>query len=75
MKSEEFDKIFDDNEEDITSYLNMGRVRHPNCESVTIDFPVWMLESIDKESVRLGVNRQSLIKHWLAEKLPHNMAV
>jgi hypothetical protein len=75
MKTEEFDKIFDDNEGDITSYLDMDSVCRPNRESVTIDFPIWMLESIDKESVRLGVNRQSLIKHWLAEKLPQNMAV
>lgn len=74
MKTEEFDKIFDDNEGDITSYLDMESVRRPNRESVTIDFPIWMLESIDKESVRLGVNRQSLIKHWLAEKLPQNIA-
>ena len=45
-----------------------------NRESVTIDFSIWMLESMDKESVRLGVNRQSLIKHWLVEKLPQNIA-
>ncbi len=51
----------------------MDSVRRPNRESVTIDFPIWMLESIDKESVRLGVNRQSLIKYWLAEKLPQNI--
>jgi hypothetical protein len=69
MKTEEFDKIFDEGEESVIPYLDMKTISRPNRENVTINFPKWMIESIDKESVRLGVARQSLIKLWLAEKL------
>ncbi|MGH8556632.1 MAG: type II toxin-antitoxin system BrnA family antitoxin [Methylococcales bacterium] len=36
---------------------------------VNVDFPAWMLESLDKEASRVGVTRQSIIKVWLAERL------
>ncbi len=70
MKTEDFDKIFDDGEDSVIPYLDMASIRRPNRESVSITFPTWMIESIDRESARLGVARQSLIKLWLAEKLP-----
>ncbi|MDP2902959.1 MAG: CopG family transcriptional regulator [Methylovulum sp.] len=70
MKTEDFDKIFDDGEESVIPYLDMTTLHRPNRESVSINFPTWMIESIDRESAKLGVARQSLIKLWLAEKLP-----
>jgi hypothetical protein len=36
---------------------------------VNVDFPVWMIEQLDKEAKKLGVTRQSIIKFWLAERL------
>ncbi|HEY8035796.1 MAG TPA: hypothetical protein VIF37_09430 [Methylobacter sp.] len=36
---------------------------------VNIDFPAWMIESLDKEADRIGVTRQCIIKVWLAERL------
>ncbi|MGB8247640.1 MAG: hypothetical protein WCE98_06480 [Chlorobium sp.] len=36
---------------------------------MNVDFPVWMIDSLDKEETRLGVSRQSVIKVWLAERL------
>jgi hypothetical protein len=36
---------------------------------VNVDFPSWMIESLDREAGRLGVTRQSIIKVWLAERL------
>jgi hypothetical protein len=36
---------------------------------VNIDFPTWMVESLDKEAKHIGVSRQAIIKMWLAEKL------
>jgi hypothetical protein len=36
---------------------------------VNVDFPVWMIESLDREARRLGVTRQSIIKVWIAERL------
>ena len=70
MKTEDFDKIFDDGEESIVPHLDMASIRRPGRESVNINFPTWMIDSIDRESAKLGVARQSLIKLWLAEKLP-----
>ncbi len=75
MKTEDFDKIFDNGEESIIPYLDMASLRRPNRESVNIAFPTWMIESIDRESAKLGVARQSLIKLWLAEKLPEHRVV
>ncbi len=34
MKTEEFDKIFDDNEEDIIEYLDLSKIKRPNLETV-----------------------------------------
>ncbi|RUO71713.1 type II toxin-antitoxin system BrnA family antitoxin [Idiomarina ramblicola] len=36
---------------------------------VNVDFPEWMLDSLDEEAARIGVTRQSIIKVWLAERL------
>jgi hypothetical protein len=70
MKASELDQRFDDGE-DITSELDLGKVRRPNREQrrVNVDFPVWMIDSLDREARRLGVTRQSIIKVWIAERL------
>lgn len=36
---------------------------------MNVDFPLWMIHQLDKESKRLGVLRQSIIKVWVAERL------
>jgi hypothetical protein len=70
MKSEEFDKAFDDGQ-DISKYLDLNKSERPGqaCKRINVDFPVWMIQMMDKESKRLGVTRQSIIKIWIAEKL------
>ena len=35
---------------------------------VNVDFPTWMIDSLDREAGKLGVTRQSIIKVWLAER-------
>jgi hypothetical protein len=71
MKASEFDKKFDDGIEDIIDDLDMSTATRPNKEQkrVNVDFPVWMVESLDREAARLGVTRQSIIKVWIAERL------
>lgn len=71
MKPEEFDRRFDEGAEDIIGELDLGSARRPNRESrrVNVDFPGWMVESLDREAHRLGVSRQSVIKMWIAERL------
>ena len=70
MEAKSFDKKFDDGKE-ILSKLDLTRIRRPNQEQrrVNVDFPTWMIESLDREAGRLGVTRQSIIKVWLAERL------
>jgi len=70
MKAEEFDKKFDDGQS-LLDDLDLSRARRPEQEQkrVNVDFPVWMIQSLDKEARRLGVTRQSVIKMWLAERL------
>jgi hypothetical protein len=55
---------------DIVGDLDLSTIKRPNQEQkrVNVDFPTWMIESLDKEASRLGVTRQS-IKVWLAERL------
>ena len=71
MKASELDKKFDDNQEDILEYFDTSKIKMINEEPkrVNIDFPVWMVQSLDKEAKHIGVSRQAVIKMWLAEKL------
>ena len=73
MKASEFDKNFDDGE-NILAELDVSRSRRPGEETrrINVDFPAWMVTSMDREARRLGVTRQSIIKMWLAERLQHN---
>ena len=70
MKARELEKKFDAGE-DITKYLDLSNARRPGQEQkrVNVDFPVWMIHSLDKEAKRLGVPRQSLIKVLIAQHL------
>jgi len=70
MKAKELDKKFDEGES-IIKHVDLLKARRPNQEQkrVNVDFPLWMIQSLDKEAKRLGVPRQSIIKIWLAERL------
>ena len=70
MKARGFDAKFDDGE-DITEHLDLANARRPDSapKRVNVDFPLWMVESLDAEATRLGVTRQALIKFWIAERL------
>lgn len=43
--------------------------RNLKPRNVNVDFPAWVVEDLDKEADRLGVERQSLIKVWIVERL------
>jgi len=70
MKAREFNKKFDESE-DISKYLDMSKARRLEQEQkrVNVDFPLWMVQLLDKEARCLGVPRQSIIKVWVAERL------
>jgi hypothetical protein len=75
MKARDFDRKFDEGE-DVTVDLDLSEVRKPAQEQrrVNVDFPVWMVQSLDREARRLGVTRQSIIKVWIAERLERKVS-
>ena len=70
ISAKELDQKFD-NGGDISEYLDFSKATRPNQEPkrVNVDFRQWVVNGLDRESARLGVARQSLIKMWIAEKL------
>jgi hypothetical protein len=72
MRAKKFDSDFDSGK-DVTEALDLSKIRRPLQEQkrVNVDFPTWMIASLDKEASRIGVTRQSIIKVWLAERLEH----
>ena len=71
MKAEDFDKKFDQGRDDMIDDLDLSTARRINQESkrINVDFPAWVVESLDREASRIGVTRQSIIKVWLVERL------
>lgn len=76
MKATEFENKFDADAEDLIDDLDLSTLKRPNQaqKRVNVDFPVWMIESLDREASRVGVTRQSIIKVWLAERLESQAA-
>ncbi len=70
VRAKTFDRRFDAGE-DIVDHLELSQARRVGTDPkrVNVDFPAWMVDSLDREARRLGVTRQSLIKLWLADRL------
>lgn len=70
MKARDFDQQFDKGD-DISGVLDTEKAKRPGLEQrrVNIDFPLWMIERLDREANRVGVTRQSIIKIWISEHL------
>ena len=70
MKAKKFEQQFDAGV-DIIATLDLSKARRVQQQQrrVNVDFPTWMIDSLDREASKLGVTRQSVIKVWLAERL------
>ena len=76
ITAKEFDEKFD-NGEDIAEYLDFSsaiklqdvKKLKTETKKVNVDFPEWVIESLDQEAKKIGVTRQSIIKVWIAERL------
>ena len=70
MKAKAFEKKFNEGK-DISGHLDISKARRPELgqKRVNVDFPLWVVNLLDKEAKRLGVPRQSIIKVWVAERL------
>ena len=76
MKAKNFDKKFNDNKKDIIDDLDLSTIKRPNLKQkrINVDFPSWVIDSLDREASRVGVTRQSIIKLWLVERLEEKSA-
>ena len=74
MKAKSLDKLFDQGK-GVASHLDLSKARRPGHDQrrVNVDFPTWMIESLDRQASRLGVTRQSIIKLWIGERLKEEM--
>ena len=70
MKAKKFDHAFDSGL-DVSNSLDLNNAKRvqQTPKRVNVDFPAWMVESLDREASKLGVTRQSIIKVWIAERL------
>ena len=70
MKAKKFEQQFEE-DVDMTASLDLSKAKRvlQAQKRVNVDFPTWMIESLDREASKLGVTRQSVIKVWLAERL------
>ncbi|MGQ0619375.1 MAG: type II toxin-antitoxin system BrnA family antitoxin [Panacagrimonas sp.] len=73
MKAHEFDKKFETGR-NVSGAVDWSSASRPNAKvkRVNVDFPGWMVESLDAQADRLGVTRQALIKLWIADRLPQD---
>ena len=70
MKARKFDQQVDDGA-DIMASLDLPKAKRvlQAHKRVSVGFPIWMIDLLDREASKLGVTRQSVIKVWLAERL------
>ena len=70
MKAHDVDAAFNAGD-DISAVLDWPAATRPNLsvKRVNVDFPKWVVDSLDKQARHLGVTRQSLIKMWIAERV------
>ena len=70
MRAKKFEQQFDEGI-DITATLDLSKAKRVQQEQrrVNVDFPTWMIDSLDRQASKLGVTRQAVIKVWLAERL------
>ena len=70
MKAHDFDRAFEEGR-DTPEMIDWSKARRSNTEArrVNVDFPAWVVATLDVQAKQLGVTRQALIKLWIAERL------
>lgn len=75
ISTEEFDRFIEAGQDEVIQYFSptamptVSRTNQNQIKRVNVDFPLWMVEELDKQADHLGIPRQALIKMWIAEKL------
>lgn len=62
LTATEFDRRFDEGES-VIPYADLSKAERPNrkTQKVNVDFPAWMVRSLDKEAAHLSISRQALV--------------
>ena len=70
ITADELEEKFD-NGEDVLQYFDLSTAKRPELEPQTIsmEFPTWMVKALDREARRLGIAREAVIKTWIAQQL------
>ena len=70
LRAARLDEIHDSGE-DLRAHLDLAKAIRPGREvqRVNVDFPVDLLDAIDREAKRIGVTRQAFIKLRIADTL------
>ncbi|WP_419783762.1 type II toxin-antitoxin system BrnA family antitoxin [Maridesulfovibrio sp.] len=70
--ADNLEQKFDDGEE-VLDFFDLDSASRLNTENkrVNVDFPAWMVIALDREAKRLGINRQAVIKTWIANRIDH----
>jgi hypothetical protein len=65
-----FDRKFDAGE-DVFEFVDWSKTHRRGREigRVSVDFPAWVGEGLDRETARLGATRQALGELWIAGRL------
>jgi hypothetical protein len=73
LSAARLDEMHDAGEE-LGAHLDMARATRPGREvqRVNVDFPIDLLQAIDREARRIGVSRQAFIKVRLADTLTNS---
>ena len=66
ITAEQFDHKFDSGA-DIFNYLDLKNALV--VKRVNVDFPAWMVESLDKEARKLNISRHAVVKMWINDRL------
>jgi len=61
ISTEEFDRKFEAGES-VLEYFDQDNPVRPKMQRLTLDLPGWTVTALDKEALRIGITRQSLIK-------------
>ena len=71
ISAEEFDRIFDEGEEDVLQYFDMDNIRRPGRETrtVAVDLPVRVLEAVEQQSQATGSSVSELLELWIEERV------
>jgi len=56
MKAKDFDKRFEEGQEDIVDDLDLSSARRVNQEQkrINVDFPAWVVESLDRDAAHIS---------------------